>query len=776
MADGVDQRRRAADGACFATALHAQRVVRAGRALDGFNGEVAEVVGARHRVVHVAAGEQLTAFGVVDTVLHQRLPQALRHAAVHLPVHDHRVDDVAEVVAGGEAVHAHHTRGWVDFHLADVGACRVGEVAGVVEGVLVQARFQLVVGEVVRHVGRQADAGKGHALVGAGDLEHAVLKQHVGVGRFHQVRRYFLAFGDDLVECLDDGRAADCQRSAAVSAHAEEDLAGVTMLDVDVFQRDTELVGHDLREGRLVALAVAVAAGEDRHLASGVHAHLTGFEKARAGAERTRHAGRRNAAGFDVRAVAQSAFQTLGFRSRLARFEATYFGQFDRARHGGFVVAGVVRKAYRRGVGEGLDEVAAAQLGRVDAQFTRGRFHDALDRVGGLGPAGAAVSVDGRGIREHRCHRGHDLRRGVLAGQQRGVEDRWHRAAKGAEVSAQVGRGVDLEGDELAVLVQPELGRGEVVAAMGVGQKRLTPVGRPLDGPLDVLRGEDQRRFFTVEKDLAAEAATDVGCDDAHLVFRNAQHKSAHQEPLDVRVLVGNVQRVAVVGRAVDRIGGTRLDRVGHQAVVAKGQRGDVRGLGERFIYAGGVADLPLKAPVTRCVVMHVRACGGDVADVDDGRQHLVVDVDQRGGGLGLLQRFSHDQRHAVADIAHFGVGNDRVLGLLHRRAVDVVDEPAARQTTHSLEMFAGEDTQHAVGLGRGCGVQRLDGGVCMRAAQKVAVGLAMQRDVVGVLADTGEKALIFAAEHALADKTLSCVHVRTAPVRPWPWRPAGPP
>jgi hypothetical protein len=54
--------------------------------------------------------------------------------------------------------------------------------------------------------------------------------------------------------------------------------------------RDAELVGHHLREGRLVALAVAVAAGEDRHLAGRVHAHLAGLEQAGARAQRAHHA------------------------------------------------------------------------------------------------------------------------------------------------------------------------------------------------------------------------------------------------------------------------------------------------------------------------------------------------------------------------------------------------------------------------------------------------------------------------------------------------------
>ena len=62
-----------------------------------------KIVGSRHRVVHVASGEKLTGAFFVDTALEQRLADALRDASVHLAFDDHRIDDVAEVVAGRES-------------------------------------------------------------------------------------------------------------------------------------------------------------------------------------------------------------------------------------------------------------------------------------------------------------------------------------------------------------------------------------------------------------------------------------------------------------------------------------------------------------------------------------------------------------------------------------------------------------------------------------------------------------------------------------------------
>ena len=49
------------------------------------------------------------------------------------------------------------------------------------------------------------------------------------------------------------------------------------MDDLDAADIDTQLVGNDLREGRVVALAVAVRAGEDIHRPGGIDANRCRF-------------------------------------------------------------------------------------------------------------------------------------------------------------------------------------------------------------------------------------------------------------------------------------------------------------------------------------------------------------------------------------------------------------------------------------------------------------------------------------------------------------------
>ena len=62
--------------------------------------ERGQIVRARHAVIHERAGDEL-AILVVDRAFEQRLADALRDAAMHLALDDHRIDDGAEIVDRG---------------------------------------------------------------------------------------------------------------------------------------------------------------------------------------------------------------------------------------------------------------------------------------------------------------------------------------------------------------------------------------------------------------------------------------------------------------------------------------------------------------------------------------------------------------------------------------------------------------------------------------------------------------------------------------------------
>ena len=233
--------------------------------------------------------------------------------------------------------------------------------------------------------------------------------------------------------------------------------------------------GDDLRERRLVALAVAVRAGEDGDLAGRMHAHLAGLEQAGARAERAGDVRRRDAAGLDVGRVAEAAqlaalAPTAALRAGKPATSAISIA-LSSVR---VVVADVVgqrRPASR--TGSSVMKLLPPDLGRVHLHLARRLLDDALDDVGRLGPAGAAVGVDRRGVGEHRLHLAVDRRRRVLAGEQRRVEDRRHARREGRQVGAHVGGRLHAQREELAVLVQRQLGVRDVVAAVRVGEERL---------------------------------------------------------------------------------------------------------------------------------------------------------------------------------------------------------------------------------------------------------------------------------------------------------------
>ena len=128
----------------------------------------------------------------------QRLADALRDAAMHLALDDHRIDDGAEVIDRGPADDLGFPGFGIDLDLADVAAGREREVGRIVERALLQARLDLAGRELVRHVGVQRDFAPGDRLVGAGDGELAVLEHDVAFGGLEQCAATFLALASTL--------------------------------------------------------------------------------------------------------------------------------------------------------------------------------------------------------------------------------------------------------------------------------------------------------------------------------------------------------------------------------------------------------------------------------------------------------------------------------------------------------------------------------------------------------------------------------------------------
>ena len=178
-----------------------------------------------------------------------------------------------------------------------------------------------------------------------------------------------------------------------------------------------------------------------------------------------------------------------------------------------------------------------------------------------------------------------------------------------------------------------------------------------------------------------------------------------------------------------------------------------MRGLGERCIDRGLVAQRPCVALVSGCTIVDLRRAGFQRVDrIDHSRQDVVIDVDQLRRILRLVGRLGDHHRHAVADVAHLALGQQRVRRLLHRLPVGAGDQPTARQAVDPGQVIARIDSDHTRRSLRLAHVDLAYFRVRVRGTQEVRVSVLRWIDVVGVLAGAGQEADVFLAADRLAD------------------------
>ena len=115
------------------------------------------------------------------------------------------------------------------------------------------------------------------------------------------------------------------------------------------------------------------------------------------------------------------------------------------------------------------------------------------------------------------------MRNVVDAGRHAGAEKR-NVGRISRQIRAHVGDEVDVEREEAALVVERELRRGDVVAALRVAEEMLGALGDPGHRLLELLRGERGQRVFAIDEQLGAEAAADVRRHHAHLLRRQLEH------------------------------------------------------------------------------------------------------------------------------------------------------------------------------------------------------------------------------------------------------------
>ena len=288
--------------------------------LDGL--DVRQVERRRDVIVQQRGGELLAGF-VVEELFHAGVADAHRDAAMNLAAYHHRVDRLAGIVHR----HVAHdlVRARVGKHLdlrgVDVATVHAGGLRLEVRGVL-QAGFHARRQSGGRQQGDLGDLGDGDAPAFV-PAQHCVsVSKHELVGSGFDVEQ---VGGDDghfrLQRAGGQHRGAQRVRGAARADRAGRERAGmrVAVGDVHVFRRQAEFAGHDLCDGRLVALPVGRIALGDLHLAVRIELDR-GDPEPRLALHRHQHLGR-NARNLDAHTEADAGIAAGSPRLGLSRAE-----------------------------------------------------------------------------------------------------------------------------------------------------------------------------------------------------------------------------------------------------------------------------------------------------------------------------------------------------------------------------------------------------------------------------------------------------------------------
>ncbi len=159
---------------------------------------------------------------------------------------------------------------------------------------------------------------------------------------------------------------------------------------------------------------------------------------------------------------------------------------------------------------------------------------------------------------------------------------------------------------------------------------------------------------FDVEPVARAEIAADIERQYPHLLGRDPEdgrefgllpHRAAAAGPQGVAA--GLAVPMAEGGARLDRDAGHAADMELHLDDLVGGRKG---ALGRRGVAEPGVDE----NVVGRLVPNRRRTCGKRIRYLRDPRQFLVFDSHRLCGVLSLRRSFGHDDRHRLANMAHF--------------------------------------------------------------------------------------------------------------------------
>ena len=316
------------------------------------------------------------------------------------------------------------------------------------------------------------------------------------------------------------------------------------------------------------------------------------------------------------------------------------------------------------------------------------------------------------------------------------------------QIAAHVGDDIEIEREEAPLVVEREFCGRDIVAAVAVAEKMFAAVGDPFHRLAQLLRRHRGQRVFAIGKQFGAEAAADVGRDDAHLLRRQFHHRAADDVADDVAALAAERQRVAVAVVFGDHAAGVHV--VGDEALVDNGQRHRARGLRESLFGRGLVADRCLEGQIAGLVGPDLRRAGFERGNgADHMRQRLPVDGDGFGSVFGGIERVADDEGDGIADMTH-GIGRqDRIMRHLDR---DVRQYARRWQRTEMGNIGGGEHQPHALHGADAVEIGDRELGMGVRRAQHDGVQRLVGCDIGNVASGAAQQRVVFLAREGLAE------------------------
>ena len=591
-------------------------------------------------------------------LFHQHLAEAHVDRALDLADHQQRVDGLADVVGDPHLVDADDAGLPVGRQLHDAGRVRVGRRRAHARALPFRHRPRRRVGADraqraelrLREHDRVRESQRARRIVSVEDA--AGRGPQATGGHLELLRRRPEDLVADPARGLDGGVPGHERDPRRVRSEVDRREVGVGGDDADVLGPDPELLGHDVGEHRVGALADVRGAAEHGHAAAAIHLDL--------------HAG----VGHGIPVDGQARAADVGRRREAdatARTEPPPLPREAAALHHALQALAEADRAHLhlvRGDGTGRQRVAKPPLRRVEPELVAELVDVALERVPRLRRAVAALGTAGRLVGEdpHALELvARDPVRHRL--QSAGVVEAGHTVAA---VGAAVEGGAEVHGRDRAVALQAGLDPHRHRVAPPVAVEDLLAVERDLHGTPRLHRELGRDDLVAERVRLAAEAAAVGARDDPDVRGGHFQHLG--QGAVDVVRRLGRRPQRELPVRAQRRQ--RRVLLHGQVRVAFEEERvlAEVVGLGEAGLDVPEVERHLLVHVAARAVVVDAGVGPAErLVDRHDRRQHLVVDLDELQRLLRRLLVERGHRRHRVADEAHL-VQGERVLVLAHRQ------------------------------------------------------------------------------------------------------------